>query len=77
MSEFNMLVTKVDAGKTEHIKALQGPSIMVVTKGAEALKVEGNEYGLEEGYVFFIGFNIEFELIASDTPETHVAYCEV
>lgn len=77
MSEFNMLVTKVDAGKSEHIKALQGPSIMVITKGAGTLKAEGKDYELKEGYVFFVGFNTRLELVASDKLETHIAYCEV
>jgi mannose-6-phosphate isomerase len=34
MSEFDMLVTELKAGQRETIKALQGPSILVVTSGA-------------------------------------------
>ena len=76
MSEFDMLVTELKAGQRETIKALQGPSIMVVTSGAGDLKAEGKEYALKEGYVFFIGYDTELELAAVDGLEAHIAYCE-
>src|ERR1700722_6970597 len=44
MSEFDMLVTELKAGQKETIKALQGPSITVVTPGAGDMKAEGKEY---------------------------------
>jgi mannose-6-phosphate isomerase len=61
----------------EIIKALQGPSIIVVTSGAWDLKAEGKEYALKKGYVFFIGYDTGLELAAMDNLETHIAYCEV
>lgn len=76
MSEFDILVTELKAGLRETIKALQGPSIMVVTSGARDLKAEGKEYGLKEGYVILVRYDTELELAAVDGLETHIAYCE-
>lgn len=45
--------------------------------GAGTLKAKGKQYILKEGYVFFIGFNSEFEPVASETLQTPVAYCEL
>ena len=76
MSEFDMLVTELKAGQRETIKALQEPSIMVVTSGTGDLTAEGKEFVLKEGYVFFAGCDTEIELAAVDGLETHKAYCE-
>lgn len=75
MPEFDMLVTELKAGQRETIKALQGPSIMVVTSGSGDLKAESKGHALKEGYVFFIGYNAEIELAAVGL-ETHITYCE-
>lgn len=71
-----MLVTELKAGRMETIKALQGPSIMVVTPGAGDLKAEGREYALRGSYVFFIGYDTELELAAMNGLEIYIAYCE-
>jgi len=76
MSEFNMLVTKLEGKGTETIKALQGPSIIVITGGKGKMKTEGKQYEIKEGYVFFIGYNTEIELLAESGLETHIAYAE-
>jgi mannose-6-phosphate isomerase len=76
MSEFDMLVTALKAKETETIKAIQGPSIMIVTGGKGKLKAEGKEHDVKEGYVFFIGYNTEIELVAESGLETHIAFCE-
>jgi mannose-6-phosphate isomerase len=76
MSEFDMLVTELKAGETEIVKALQGPSIMIVTGGKGTLRADGWEHEVKEGFVFFIGYDTEIELIAWDGLETHTAFCE-
>jgi mannose-6-phosphate isomerase len=76
MSEFNMLVTNLKSKETETIKGLQGPSIMIVTGGEGRLKAKGTEYDVKEGYVFFIGYNTEIQLVAESGLEAHIAYCE-
>ena len=77
MSEFDMLVTNLQGNETETIKALQGPAIMIVTGGKGTLKAEGKEHEVKEGYVFFIGYNTELELVAESDLETHIAFAEV
>ncbi|KAH7351070.1 RmlC-like cupin domain-containing protein [Rhexocercosporidium sp. MPI-PUGE-AT-0058] len=76
MSEFDMLVTVLRSGEKETIEALKGPAIMVVTGGKGILKAEGKETEIKEGYVFFIGYNTEFELVAGSGLETHIAFAE-
>jgi mannose-6-phosphate isomerase len=76
MSEFNMLVTSLESSQTERIKALGGPSSLVVTSGSGTLSGAGTEFKLKEGYVFFIGCGTELELKSTDKLETHLAYCE-
>ena len=71
-----MLATELKARESETIKAIQGPSIMIVTGGEGTLKAGGNEYQVQEGFVFFIGYDTETELIVGDGLETHIAFCE-
>lgn len=72
-----MLLTELKAGEGEKIKALQGPSIMVATGGKGNMKADGKEFDVREGYVFFIGFDTQIELVAEgEGLETHIAYCE-
>ena len=77
MSEFDMLVTNLQGKETETIKALQGPAIMIVTGGRGTLKADGKENEVKEGYVFFIGYDTELELVAESGLETHIAFAEV
>lgn len=70
-----MLVTELKAKETEIIKALQGPSIMIVT-GKGTMKAEGKEFEVKEGYVFFIGYDTVIELVAEEGLETHIAFAE-
>jgi len=76
MSEFDMLVTVLEAGDTENIKALKGPAIMIVTGGKGLMKAAGQEYQIKEGYIFFVGYNTEIELVAESGLETHIAFAE-
>jgi mannose-6-phosphate isomerase len=58
-SEFNILATETGDGETESRDALGGPSIVIMTKGRDKMKVGRKEHGLDEGYVFFIGMGEE------------------
>jgi mannose-6-phosphate isomerase len=48
MSEFNMLVTNLKGQETETIKALQGPSIMIVTGEKGTLKAGEKEHEVKK-----------------------------
>ena len=64
MSEFSLLVTTLaKKGDKEIIRPIDGPSIMIVTKGEAKMQVGSNVHELKEGYIFFIGqgLKIEFE----------------
>lgn len=77
LSEFEMLSTSLKAGESETIKPLDGPGIMVVTSGSGSLRSGGKTFDLKEGYVFFIGYDSELELVGEKGLETYIAYCEV
>jgi mannose-6-phosphate isomerase len=62
MSEFDMLLTELEEGEEEELEGFEGPGVMVVIGGSGTLIADGKEYGLEEGYVFYI------------TPGTEVRY---
>lgn len=57
MNEFDMLVTELQSNESEKIKAIQDPSIMVVTRGEGTMKADGKDIEVKEGYVFFVGYN--------------------
>ncbi|KAM3085820.1 hypothetical protein ACMFMG_002879 [Clarireedia jacksonii] len=76
MSEFNMLVTELGAGEKETIKAIEGPSIMVVTAGKGTLTGADQHVELKEGYVFFVGCGTEMQFTADENLEVHTAYSE-
>jgi mannose-6-phosphate isomerase len=76
MSEFNMLFTNLDAGKSDTIGALDGPSIMIVTEGEGSLKADGQEHKLSAGYIYFIGHGAEIEFNATKSMKAFTAYVE-
>ncbi|KAI9717080.1 MAG: hypothetical protein M1812_005015 [Candelaria pacifica] len=76
MSEFNMLVTQLHAGDKEIVKAIEGPSIMIVTSGAATLTAEGKSHDIKTGYIFFIGQGVETTFEAQDGVEIFRAYAE-
>jgi mannose-6-phosphate isomerase len=50
-----MIITQVNAGAKEKLKAVNGPSIMIVTSGSGIMRVEGKEVDLSFGFIFFVG----------------------
>lgn len=71
-----MLLTTLNGQDSETVEALEGPSVMVVTGGKGLLKAEGKVHPVKKGYVFYIGYNTEVELVAEDGLEAHIAFCE-
>ncbi|KFY55226.1 hypothetical protein V497_07114 [Pseudogymnoascus sp. VKM F-4516 (FW-969)] len=77
-SEFDMLVTELKKGEEEHIAGLQGPGIVVVTKGGGKLHANDQELELREGYAFFVGYDTDLKLVADEGEglDIHMAFCE-
>jgi mannose-6-phosphate isomerase len=76
MSEFNMLVVKLGKKDMETVKAIDGPSIILVTEGKGTLEAGGNIRSVQEGYVFFLGQGTELAVASDEGVELHIAYCE-
>lgn len=70
IDEFAVIHTKLEPNQSEKHPPIQGPSILIVTRGAgqltgEALKTESN-FCLKEGYVYFIGAGTPLNIYADD-----------
>lgn len=66
--EFSVIWTNIDANKTEEQKPINGPSILIVTSGSGKLSSEsGDEFELEEGYIYFVGANTPFKTQSGDS----------
>lgn len=76
MSEFNMLMTTLNDGESDTIRAIGGPSIMIVTEGEGTLKADGKEHQLSAGYIFFIGQGTELEFSATKKLKAFTAHAE-
>lgn len=76
LSEFNMLATELGKGEKEVVGKLEGPSVMIVTKGKGKLKADGKEYELSEGYIFFIGQGTEMHFESEEGLQVFTAYAE-
>jgi mannose-6-phosphate isomerase len=76
MSEFDMLATELKSGESEGICPIDGPSIMIVTKGKGKLKAGSDEYELSEGYIFFVGAGVETVYEAQEDMQLFRAYAE-
>ncbi len=66
MSEFNMLITEMNADSKETVKAVNGPSIMIVTSGNGKMVLEGKSRDLSFGYIYFVGQGVEAEFETQD-----------
>ncbi|KAL9114992.1 MAG: hypothetical protein Q9227_001236 [Pyrenula ochraceoflavens] len=82
MSEMSMLRTRVQGDSVEKVRAVSGPSIMIVTHGEVGKMVIGGEgskeFDLKSGYIFFIGqgVDLEFRGGGEDLLEIYRAYVE-
>ncbi|KAF2096476.1 mannose-6-phosphate isomeras-like protein [Rhizodiscina lignyota] len=89
LSEFDVLKTELEKGEEELISALRGPAIAIVTKGTglmttkredytdpDADKTPERSFRLQEGFVFFIGFNNIIRLETQTSLELFIAFAE-
>ena len=76
MSEFNMLKTSLQAGETEFQEKIAGPSVIFATSGTGKMKAGGEEFDINEGYIFFAGQGVEIEFSSKDGLEVYRAYAE-
>lgn len=75
IDEFSIILTTLDHAKEkERLRAAEGPSVVIVTKGQGVLRAEKNngsededvvEIAANEGNVFFVGANTPFSIEAS------------
>ena len=66
MSEFDMLLTELEAGQGETVSAVEGPSIMAVTSGKGTMKTEGKTQEVGMGHVYFVGRGVELAFQTDD-----------
>jgi mannose-6-phosphate isomerase len=77
MSEFSMLQTKLKSNEREELGAVDGPSILIATKGSAKMDAGGTSVDLTEGQVWFIAHGVEIELVAGDDGLLmHTAFVE-
>lgn len=77
LSEFDMLATKLEAGESETLAQVGGPSVLLATEGSASMKIGGKEYELTEGGVFFVGYGKDIELRAGEKGLLmHTAFVE-
>lgn len=76
LSEFDMLVTDLGKGDKETLKAVEGPSILLATKGSATMRAGGKTYDVGEGTTWFVGQGTEIELDSKDGLQMHIAYVE-
>ena len=76
MSEFNVLKTNLQAKEKEVHAIIAGPSVVFSTSGAGKMKAGGEEFDMNEGYIFFVGQGVEMEFSAETDLEVYRAYAE-
>lgn len=77
ISEFAVLSTTLGAGEKETHKAILGPSLMIVTKGAGQMKIPGAKtVELKEGWVFFVGQGVALDFETDKGLAVYRAYAE-
>lgn len=74
LSEFNVLSTQLGEGEEETIRAIDGPSMFIVTKGDGLLNADDKEHKLSEGYIFFVAHGVEMNFKATKGLELYNFY---
>jgi len=75
-SEFNMLCTELGKGESEAVGGIEGPSVVFATGGKGEMRAGGEGFGIEEGWVFFVGCGVEVRLEAEEGLVVYRAYAE-
>ncbi|KAJ4297680.1 hypothetical protein N0V90_005574 [Kalmusia sp. IMI 367209] len=76
LSEFSVLSTELNDGEEESIKAIDGPSIFIVTKGEGSFNADGKEHKLSEGYIYFIGHGVDIDFKATKGLQIYTSFVE-
>ncbi len=78
MSEFNILKTSLQGGEKEVQEKIAGPSVIFATSGAGQMKAGagGEDFDINEGYIFFAGQGVEIEFSSKKGLEVYRAYAE-
>lgn len=80
IGEFSVLKTVLADGAAETVPGIDGPSILIGTKGTGKISVGSNTQPVEEGYIFFVGAGEEVVLKAGEGVKEFIvfrAFCEV
>ncbi len=79
IAEFSVLETQLDQGEKAQFKGVEGPSIVIVTKGNGTISLTNGDVNLEAkmGYVFYIapGSEVSYEGTTNGFT-TYRAFCE-
>jgi len=74
--EFSVLRTTLEGGEAEVHRAVDGPSIVIVTKGAGSVRWDNDEMIVREGSVCFVGAGTGVEIRAGEGIEVYRAFVE-
>jgi len=76
MSEFNMLVTKLESGDKDTLSPIDGPTMYIATSGDASMKANGQSFDMTEGTTWFIAPGVEVELESKKGALLHAAYAD-
>jgi len=76
MSEFSVVGTGIEGKGSEQCRAIEGPSVLVVTGGQGTMKAGGKDWALKEGWVFFVGCGVPVEYETSTGLQAYRMFCE-
>jgi mannose-6-phosphate isomerase len=81
ISEFSVVSTTLTPGQTEGHRAIDGPSIAIITGGKGKLQWSGGSLGVVRGETIFVGANTAIDLFAAgekdEKLEIYRAFVEV
>lgn len=77
LAEFDMLATTLKSGEKEELGKVNGPGILLATKGSATMKANEKTVELKEGAVYFVapGTELAFEA-GGEGLTTHIAFVE-
>ena len=71
-----MLKTSLQAGETEIQEKIAGPSVIFATSGAGTMEAGGENFDINEGYIYFTGQGVAVKFAAEKGLEVYRAYAE-
>lgn len=70
VAEFSVLQVQLEPKQEEAHKAIDGPSIVIVTEGEATISFEGGNLSVVKGSVFFVAANAEIKIKAGKEMTT-------